>query len=53
MSQRTKVDTWEMVKISQFGQKEWFDVCEFLFQDGVEQMMINASCFVILCHVYN
>jgi hypothetical protein len=36
------------VKISSFGQQEWFEICAIFFRDGVEEMMKNAICFAIL-----
>ena len=41
------------MKISQFGQKEWLEICALFFKDGVEDMMSNASCFIILFHANN
>ena len=38
---------WETVKISWFGQKEWLEICAIFFTYGVEEMMRNASCFII------
>ena len=48
-----KVDIWKMVKISGFGHKTWLEICEPFFRDGVEEMMRNASCFIILFLVNN
>ena len=42
------------MKISQFGQKEWLEICAMVFpKDGVEEMTRIASYFIILFHVSN
>ena len=41
------VDIQSTVKISWFSRKELLDLCAILFRD-VEEMMRNASCFIIL-----
>ena len=40
-----KVDIWKTVKISGFSHKTWLQICALFFK---EEMMRNASCFVIL-----
>jgi hypothetical protein len=37
-----------MVKTSSFGgQKEWLEICAMFYKDGVEEIMRNASYFVV------
>ena len=44
----TKVDIWKTLKIRWIGLKEWLAIRAIVFRDGVEEMMRNASCFIIL-----
>ena len=46
-----KLDTRKVVNISFFGQNECLEICAIFFRDGVEGMMKNASCFMVLFHV--
>ena len=41
------------MKISLFGPKEWLENCAMFFEYEVEEMMRDASCFVILFHLKN
>jgi protein associated with RNAse G/E len=49
----SKVDIWKTMKISFLDHKEWLEICAILFKDGVEEMMRNASSFVILLPINN
>jgi hypothetical protein len=42
---------WKTLKLSRVGQKKWLEICAMFFKDGVEEMMKNASCYIILFFV--
>ena len=44
---------WKIVKISWFDHNEWFGICATYFKYGIDEMMRNASCFVIWILVNN
>ena len=44
-----KVDVIQKtVKVSRSNHKEWLEICTIFFEDGVDKMMRNASCFILL-----
>jgi hypothetical protein len=36
-----------------YNQKQWLEICAIFFRDGVEEMMRNTSCFIIVLHVHD
>ena len=49
----TKVDIHKSLEISWFGQEKDVAIHAMSFRDGVEEMMRNGSCFIILFLVHN
>ena len=43
----------ENIEIKLSWPKKWLEICATFFKDGVEEMMKNASCYIILFLVNN